>query len=535
MRKINFLARLFFILFYLSSAHIADSQMYTEQIYKFGKVLDWINKYYVDTVNQEKLIESAIIEVLKNLDPHSAYHTKKEVKEMNEPLQGNYEGIGISFNVLLDTILVISSISGGPSEKVGIQAGDRIVKIEGENVAGIGITTNKVKEKLLGKKGTKVSVSVKRRRVKELLEFTITRDKVPIFSLDAAYMVNNDIGYIKLNRFSFTTMKEFKKAMAKLREQNIRHLILDLRENRGGYLTEAVKLADQFLEDEKLIVYTEGLNSSRNENYATSAGEFEEKGKIVILINEGSASASEIVAGAIQDWDRGVIIGRRSFGKGLVQRPLNLPDGSMIRLTVARYYTPTGRLIQKPYDRGLKEYAKDMIYRNNHGEFSHRDSIHFSDSLKYFTLKNKRVVYGSGGIMPDIFVSIDTSWYSNYYRELISKGIFNRFILNYVDNNRETLNQKFPDFKQFNKEFMVSESILAELINFASSENLKKNDEEFNISRERIKILFKAYVSRDLWATSEFFEVINKRDTCFIKAIEVIENSAFYNKTILNR
>ncbi|OFY73322.1 MAG: peptidase S41, partial [Bacteroidetes bacterium RIFOXYA12_FULL_33_9] len=384
-------------------AQCAVSQEFNNSVFKLSKVLNLISTFYVDTVNQDQLTEEAIIGMLKFLDPHSIYISKEEVEEMNEPLEGNFEGVGVQFNILNDTIVVVSPIPGGPSEKVGIQAGDRFVTINGENVAGIGIRNNDVVEKLRGAKGTTVNVGMKRKGTKEILDFTITRDKIPIYSLDASYMINKEVGYIKLNRFAATTMEEYYKAVENLKANGAKHLIIDLQDNSGGYLNTSIDLADEFLKDQKLIVYTEGVKSPKHEYKATGRGNFEE-GKVIVLVNEGSASASEILSGALQDWDRGVVIGRRTFGKGLVQRPFNLPDGAMIRLTIARYYTPTGRLIQKSYEGGFNDYSRDLINRYNSGEFLSEDSIHFPDSLKYKTLQNSRNVYGGGGIMPDIFI-----------------------------------------------------------------------------------------------------------------------------------
>ncbi len=411
-----------------------QAQILNEQVMKFGTVLDRIQKYYVDSTNQELLVEDAIKGLLKELDPHSSYLTPKEVEEMNEPLQGNFEGIGVSFNILNDTVYIISPISGGPSEKVGILAGDRIIKVDGKNIAGISINNDQVFALLKGKKGTRVNLSILRKG-EGMIDFAVERDKIPIYSVDASYNAGDGIGYIKLNRFSMTTMDEFQKALKSLKEENVKNLILDLTGNGGGYLDVAISLADQFLETNKLVLYTQGVNSPKQEYYSTRDGSFE-KGHLVILIDEGSASASEIVTGAIQDWDRGIIVGRRSYGKGLVQKQMPLPDRSMIRLTVAKYYTPTGRLIQKPYKMNRDDYDKDLINRYMNGEMAHKDSIHFPDSLKYYTLKNTRLVYGGGGIMPDYFVSIDTSYYSDYYRQLIRKGLLNRFVLQYVDTRR---------------------------------------------------------------------------------------------------
>ncbi|UCG28991.1 MAG: S41 family peptidase [Bacteroidales bacterium] len=516
-----------FLILFLQGGFVFGQIGTFEQSLKIGKILDLVNNYYVDTVNQEKLVEGTIIKMLQELDPHSVYIPRDEVKEMNEPLQGNFEGIGIQFNILFDTILVISPVPGGPSEKVGIQAGDRIVEIEGENVAGTGMTTGKVRERLLGEKGTKVSVKVKRKRTKEWLDFTITRDRIPINSLDAAYIVDDRIGYIKLNRFSFTTLREFNRAIDELQKQNITDLILDLRNNGGGYMEIAVHLADQFLPDKKLIVYMKGENVPKKEYLATAAGKME-SGRLVILIDEGSASASEIVAGAIQDWDRGIILGRRSFGKGLVQRPFTLTDGSMIRLTIARYYTPTGRLIQKPYDDGFDKYIRDLTDRYQNGELNSVDSIRFPDSLKYRTLIKNRIVYGGGGIMPDLFVALDTSGYSNYYRKLSSRGIINSFTLDYVDKNREALTKKYTDFQKFKQEFDVTDAMLENLTELALKEGVEHVPEDFEISKSQIKLIIKGLIARDIWDMSEFYEVVNTEDPAYQKAVLILNNNDEY-------
>jgi len=525
--------RFLYLILLLGLSLINYSQSLNSQIFKLSKVLGYIDIFYVDTVNTEKLVEVAIDGMVKELDPHSSYLKKDEVKEMNEPLQGGFEGIGIQFNVIYDTIYVINPISGGPSEKVGIMAGDRIIKIEDENVAGIGITTKQVRDNLMGPKGTKVKVGIKRRNVNKILDFTITRDKIPIYSMDASYMINDSIGYVKLNQFSLTTIDEFYEALNKFKKSNFKHLVLDLRNNGGGYLQVAFQLADEFLEKDKIIVYTKGLNSPRREYISTTDGRFEE-GRLVILLNEGSASASEIVSGAVQDWDRGIIIGRRSFGKGLVQKPFNLPDGSMLKLTVAKYYTPTGRLIQKPYENGEKqEYAKDIINRYNNGELVNEDSIHFPDSLKYTTLVNQRIVYGGGGIMPDYFIPLDTTSSSEYYRKIIRQGIFNRYILDYVDNNRKSLTKKYSSFEKFNNEFFANDDMLEGLIEFAEKkDNLEFNDEDFEDDREEVKLLIKAYIARDLWSSSEFFEIYNTTDEGYLKALNFIISSNKYNQLV---
>lgn len=498
-----------------------------EQSLKIGKILDLVDSYYVDTVNQEDLVEDVIVTMLRTLDPHSVYIPSDEVKEMNQPLQGNFDGIGVQFNVLFDTILIISPVSGGPSEKVGIRAGDRIVEIEDENVAGIGITTSKVQEKLMGEKGTKVSIRIKRKGTRELLDFTITRDKIPINSLDAAFMVDDKIGYIKLNRFSFTTVKEFGGAIDKLKKEKMQDLILDLRNNGGGYMEPAIQLADHFLSDKKLIVYMEGDNTPKKEYNATSAGRLDE-GKLVILIDEGSASASEILAGAIQDWDRGIIVGRRSFGKGLVQRPFMLTDGSMIRLTIARYYTPTGRLIQKPYDDGFEKYIKDLTERYLNGEFISSEKIEFPDSLKYKTMLKKRTVYGGGGIMPDYFVPLDTSSYSLYYRKISAQGIINSYTLDYIDRNRDRLKSNYTRFEDYNKSFEISDEMFDDLVALAEKEGIDPDPDGINISKDQIKLILRGLIARDLWDMSEFYEVVNKKDAGFIKAVQILQDSEKY-------
>lgn len=432
----------FFILLFITLNNVKVNAQ-TLEAQKIDAVLQMINYAYVDTVNNKKITEDAIRAILKDLDPHSAYIPAEDLKDANEALVGNFEGIGIQFNILEDTIFVTNTIPGGPSEKVGILAGDRIVKIDTAVVAGIKIKNNDVLKKLRGNKGTKVTVGIMRRDEPGLLDFIITRDKIPLFSVDAAYEAAPGIGYIKISRFADSTVDEFQKALAKLKDKGIKSLVLDLSGNGGGYLNRAIELADEFVGDKKKIVYTQGAHAPMQESYATSAGGWE-KGKLVVIIDEYSASASEIVTGAIQDWDRGLVVGRRSFGKGLVQKPLNLPDGSVIRLTIARYYTPSGRCIQKPYQKGEEDYELDIYNRVKNGELYSADSIHFDDSLKYFT-NNRRPVYGGGGIMPDVFVPADTMPVSTYSRDLQRKGITNEFTLSYVDRNRSKLMSAYPD------------------------------------------------------------------------------------------
>ncbi len=499
---------------------------------KFDILLQYINYAYVDSTDENQLVEKAIVAVLKSLDPHSVYIPQKELKKMNEPLVGNFEGVGIQFNILHDTLTVVSPISGGPSEKVGILPGDKIVKIDTENVAGIGLQNSDVQKKLRGKKGTKVNVGIKRRFVPEILDFTITRDKIPIYSIDAAYMATKDIGYIKVNRFASNTDEEFEEGLKKLKAKNIKDLILDLRGNGGGYLRTAIKLANEFLDGKKLIVYTQGSKSPKQEYYTTDRGGFE-KGKLVVLIDEGSASASEIVTGALQDYDRALVIGRRSFGKGLVQKPFSLPDGSAIRLTVARYYTPSGRCIQKSYKNGKEEYYKDIANRYKHGELMNKDSISLPDSLKYETLNSHRTVYGGGGIMPDIFVPIDTSMGSDYFGKVNRKGLLNEFSLTYLDRHRKELKEKYPTLQTFKASFNAEKEVLTDFIAYAEKNKVERNEEQINKSKQLILIRIKATIARSLWDTSAYFEIISKIDNTLQEAIKQINSDIFKKQKLL--
>lgn len=528
MMRIKYIALLALI---LSVALQTRAQFSNPEALKLAIVMDKVSRYYVDSINNEEVAEDAIEYLLHELDPHSSYLSKDEMDEMSEQMEGEFEGIGVSFNVLDDTIYIIRAISGGPSERVGIQAGDRIIKVDGETVAGISISNKGVQSRLKGAKGTMVNVSVLRRGVPNLLEFTITRDKIPVYSIDASYMVNKSIGYIKLARFSHTTIEEFESAMETLQGQGMEELILDLSGNGGGWLPVAVDLTDHFLSESKEIVSTKGNNTPDRKYRARKTGLFEE-GNLVIMIDGSSASASEILSGAVQDWDRGVIVGRRSFGKGLVQQPIPLGDGSMIRLTVARYYTPTGRLIQRPYEDGFEEYSMDIINRYNNGELSSEDSIVFPDDQRYQTLELQRTVYGGGGIMPDYFVPMDTTSYSDYYRELIRRGIFNRFILQIVDENRDEYLESYPDFQSFNKKFQPGPEQIDALIAFAEGEELPFSQEEWDISGEQIKLLMKGYMARDLWDMSRFYEVYNSSNEVFHKAVEILNDPAMLNEKL---
>ncbi len=486
-----------------------------------------INRLYVDEVDEGKLVEEAIRGMLGQLDPHSTYSTPEEVKKMNEPLQGNFEGIGIQFNMAEDTLLVIQPVSGGPSEKAGILAGDRIIEVEDTLIAGVKMTTDDISRRLRGPKGTKVVVKVLRRGVNELLPFTIKRDKIPVYSLDASYMINDKTGYIRINRFAATTHEEFKKALLALQKQGMKDLILDLQGNGGGYLNAAIDIANEFLNDKELIVYTEGRRSPRSEFFAKGTGDFRE-GKLVVLVDEYSASASEIVSGAVQDWDRGVVVGRRTFGKGLVQRPINLPDGSMIRLTVARYYTPSGRCIQKPYE-SIEQYNHDLIDRYNKGEMMSADSIHFPDSMRFQTQRLGRTVYGGGGIMPDYFVAVDTTLYTKYHLDLRNKGALMKVHYRAIDKYRQEWLGKYKKFGDFYRKFEVPQDVLDEMVAIGKELNVEYNEEEYQKALPLIKLQMKALIARDLWDMDEYYHVINDVNESVKKALALLEQEDFEN------
>jgi carboxyl-terminal processing protease len=492
---------------------------------KLDALISMINYAYVDSINEKKITEDAIRNLLKELDPHSVYIPAEELKEVNEPLVGKFEGVGIQFNILDDTIMVTQTISGGPSEKLGIRAGDRIVKIDGELVANIGIKNNDVLKKLRGDKGTKVKVNIFRRGNKDLIEYTITRDKIPLYSVDASYMVTPKVGYIKISRFADSTVEEFKEALKNLKEQHMESLVLDLSGNGGGYLNRAIELADEFLSNGKKVVYTEGRNNPRQENYSTPTGGWE-KGKVVVLVDESSASASEIVTGALQDWDRALVVGRRTFAKGLVQKPFPLPDGSAVRLTIARYYTPSGRCIQKHYEPGDENYDMDLSMRYQHGELYNADSIKFIDSLKY-TTNGGRTVYGGGGIMPDIFVPLDTSMSSKYYDDLRRNGIINDFTLNYVDEHRTELAGKYTDVYEFKKAFIVDEEFMNKFIAYAEKKNVKKDEKGFKTSEKLLRTQIKALIARDLWNTNAYYVIINELNAFLNKGLQCIDDGTF--------
>jgi len=521
------------LLFTIPASFISAQESVQQNQLKFGRLLRLVDSYYVDSANIDKLTEKAIVHLLSELDPHSVYMSKDEVDKMNEPLVGNFEGIGISFNIFKDTLLVTTTISGGPSEKVGLRAGDRIVEVDKKNIAGIGLKNSDVFDMLRGDKGTVVELKVLRKSVAEMLDFTIIRDKIPINSLDASYMINESTGLIKLNKFSATTTEEFTTAMKDLKKQNIQNLILDLRGNGGGYLKSAIEISEQFLNNNDLVVYTSGLNESKREYRATASGEFK-KGNLVVLIDENSASASEIVAGAVQDWDRGIIIGRRSFGKGLVQKPYYLTDGSMVRLTTANYYTPSGRCIQKPYEEGLTEYRKETENRYSNGEMFNADSIVFSDTLKYKTLLNGRTVHGGGGVMPDIFVPMDTSIYFRYINKLQRNNIIYNYTLEYIDKNREVLKSNYPDFKKFETKFEVSEEIISEIVENGVKDGIEKDEESLAFTKNDIKKQVKALLARDLYSRDDFYKVFYKDDESVLEALKVLKNQKDYNKLLVS-
>ena len=484
-----------------------------------------ISQLYVDNVDEGKLVEDAIRGMLEKLDPHSSYSTPKEVKALNEPLTGSFEGIGVQFNMVEDTLLVIQPVTGGPSEKVGIVAGDRIVSVNDTAIAGVKMSKEEIMRRLRGPKGTKVMLGIVRRGIKDVLTFKVTRDKIPVKSIDAVYMIRPEVGYVRIGNFGATTHDEFCEALEKLSKQGMRNLILDLQGNGGGYLQAAVNIANEFLQKGDLIVYTEGRRAQRSEYKAKGNGKFLD-GKIVVLIDEYSASAAEIVTGAIQDQDRGLVVGRRSFGKGLVQRPIDLPDGSMIRLTVSHYYTPAGRCIQKPYTKGdAKDYAMDVMNRLKHGELTSADSIHFADSLKCYTLREHRTVYGGGGIMPDYFVPLDTLAYTKFHRELSAKSYIINANLKYVDANRKALKKQWTSFEDFRRNFVFPREVIDKMIADAAKDKVvPKDDAELQKTLPKLAMQLKALVARDLWDMSEYFAIINEDSEIVRKGVEVIKN-----------
>lgn len=558
----------------------AQNPSYTVHNNKMNNFLRQLNDLYVDTVNFNHLVEKGIIEILKELDPHSVYIPQKDVQQTNEPLQGSFEGIGVTFQLIKDTINIMEVVVNGPSEKVGILPGDKIIEVDSLKACGKEINNKWVQTHLRGKKGTKVNVAIKRGN--RILYFTITRDKIPMNSINVAFMVDKEVGYIRLERFSQTSPAEFQRALETLKKEGMKNLIFDLRGNGGGYLDVAFKITDEFIAKDLMIVYTDNFRKTGQSFRASEVGNFE-KGRLVILVDEGSASASEIVSGAVQDWDRGIIMGRRTFGKGLVQKPIYLPDNSMLRLTISHYYTPTGRCIQKPYQDGLENYHKELSNRSKHGEYLTPDSISFPDSLKYYTPRN-RVVYGGGGIMPDIFIPIDTSKYSSFFNEIVRKGIFGEFTIQYMEKNRTTMKEKYPTINLYKNNFIIDDELYSDFIAFAKTKGVtdslsfgfskrvqnfvtkekdkldslfqtttdfQKEVEQFNnmlneylnesyvenmkqrnLSKapEFIKEYLKFEMARTLFGFGQAYEIFLLSDDAFHQAYQVIRDNSFFEK-----
>lgn len=507
----------------------------TQTTLKFEEVFGYLQSNYVDEFDGAKITDAAIVAMLKELDPHTYLIPKEEVDETNDKINGSFVGVGIQFQIIDDTLTVINTIEGGPCEKVGVRAGDKILKVNDENIAGVGLETSGVRERLMGEKNTLVVLSIKRKGEKEILDFDVRRDKIPIYSVASSYMATENTGYIKVTTFARTTPAELVEAINKLKSEGMKNLILDLQGNGGGLLDVAKIMADEFLSNDKLIVYSEGRAQPRTDLIANDIdsrgkpynpdkkGSFE-KGKLVVLIDENSASASEIVSGALQDWDRALIIGRRSYGKGLVQRPYKLSDGSEIRITIARYFTPSGRFIQKPYEDGVDAYRDDYMNRYLNGELMHQDSIKLPDSLRFETLKLKRTVYGGGGIMPDFFVPLDTTEFSDLYKEINRAGIINTFTVSYVDNNRESLKKQYPNFDDFRKNFKVEGAVMDEFWALAKTEEIEYNETDYQTSKKLITTLIKARIASNLFESSKFYPIFNETENeIFIRAVELIE------------
>lgn len=492
-----------------------------------------IEQCYVDTVNTDNLAEEAIKAMLATLDPHSTYSDPEETKELTTPLDGNFSGIGIQFNMLNDTLYVIQTTSGGPSEKVGILPGDRLIQAGDSILSGVKRPNSSIIKLLRGPKGTAVNLKVLRKGVAQPIDFLVVRDDIPVYSIDAAYMADPTTGYIRLSRFAESTPGEISQAMAKLRRQGMKNLVLDLQDNGGGLLGSAIDLGARFLNRDDMVVYTMSPSMGQHFYVTERDGEFKD-GRVVVLVNQYSASASEITAGAIQDHDRGVVVGRRTFGKGLVQRPFPFPDGSMIRLTVAKYHTPSGRCIQKPYERGKgDEYRKDILHRYEAGEFTSADSIHFSDSEKYATLRTGRTVYGGGGVMPDIFVPVDTTGYSDYYRDLTAKGILNRLAISYVDDNRKELKKLYPTEQSFLDGFKVTPEMIDDLVRLGETDSIKPVPEQLEVSRATIEAILKGIIGRDLFETQTYFKVVNPvLNPVYLRGLEIINDPEEYHRLL---
>lgn len=519
MKKFRFITS--FLLFIVLSL----SMNAQDQLRKLQMAAYVITNMYVDSVDDKKLVETAIKAMLKELDPHSDYLSPEEVKKFNESMSGNFNGIGIQFNVTNDTLFVIQTITDGPAEKAGIMPGDKIITVNDTTIAGVKMSTDMIMTRIKGKKGSMVNLGVVRRGIDDILYFKIKRDKIPVNSINAFFMLDKETGYIRIEQFGATTYEEFMNAMKDLKNKGMKDLILDLQGNGGGYLVSAAKIINEFLGHDDMIVYTEGLNVKRNELKAKGNGKYRNE-RIIVLTDDYSASASEILSGAIQDHDRGVIVGRRTFGKGLVQQIMDLPDGSMIKLTTSRYYIPSGRLIQKPYNNG-KDYAMDLINRYNHGEMTSADSIHFPDSLKYKTLKLGRTVYGGGGIMPDIFIPLDTTKYTKLHKELAFKGVLNSVVTQYIDLNRENLKNRYKDFESFEKKFNTDKEITDLIIKDAKKNNIEINDSILSESMPMLSVQIKALIARDLWSFNEYIKIMNQCDEVVKTALRILKDGTY--------
>ncbi len=524
----------------------AQSNSFEKQLHKLVYAESAIMQMYVDTVNTQKLTEDAITGMLKELDPHSTYTPAKDVESLNEHLNGSFDGIGVQFNMDEDTLVVIQPVSNGPSEKVGIIAGDRIVSVNDTSIAGVKMSKENIMKRLRGPKGTVVTLGIVRKGIKDKLTFKVTRDKIPVYTVDAAYMIDPTTGYVRISSFGATTNQEFIKAATSLLSQGMKDIVIDLQGNGGGYLQAAVDLADEFLDNNEMIVYTDGRTTGRHE-YRARKGKINVN-KIVVLVDGYTASAAEILSGALQDNDRAVIVGRRTFAKGLVQRPIDLPDGSLIRLTIAHYYSPVGRCFQKPYVKGdKKKYDMDMLDRLNSGELMHVDSIRFPDSLKFKTIGG-RTVYGGGGIMPDVYVPLDTTRYTSLHRELVAKGCVNSTVLKWLNNHRQKLEKAYKvddyrkararmadnktynpadlrgGFKMFLNDFTVGDDIIDMMKKKANEAKIEYNDSTLQAAKPLLLIQMKALIARDLWDMSEYFEIINQTNEVYMEGLKALKD-----------
>ena len=529
MRKISLLIAV------MACVVAAQAQRIPQNLNKLLQAEYAVNTLYVDSVDEDKLVEYAIVGMLQKLDPHSSYTDAKETKDMEEPLQGEFSGIGIQFNMKQDTLYVIQTIPGGPSERVGILAGDRIVLVDDTLIAGVKMKRTDIMKRLRGKKGTKVTVKVRRGSSPDLITFRITRDKIPLHSVDASYMLDDKTGYVRISNFGAKTHDEMMQALAGLSKQGMQQVVIDLTDNGGGYLNAAIEMCNEFLDRGQLIVYTEGLKSPRNEANAFGNGKYKDL-PMVIMVNQYSASAAEIFSGAMQDWDRAVVVGRRTFGKGLVQRPIRFEDGSMIRLTVARYHTPSGRCIQKPYTKGNKKaYEEDLLDRSKSGEYYCLDSIHFNDSLRYTTLRHQRTIYGGGGVMPDIFVPVDTSEYSTYYRDMVAKGIVNQFAIDYVDKHRKQLKSDYLTLEDFDARFALTDGDIKRFIEAGEKDKVKYDEAQFHTSERVFRTMIKGLIARDVYAdSSAYTRIVNHRNPDLDAAVKVLYDRERYDALLRN-